>query len=111
MGDQTEKMGLEKSADSLDKAAHINNAPITDDKQPNNNDVVDQILFDNNLGVAATTDEDLTQNVDEIMQVIKSIENNPSNDLGVEDLPANLTIEKFLKDVDMMNMSMEDPQV
>jgi KAT8 regulatory NSL complex subunit 1 len=86
MGDQN-TMGLQKTG--LDSVSKIHNDKTNE---------VDQIL--NNLA-SNSPDVDIPQNVDEIMQVIKSIE----SDRQDED---NLTIEKFLTDVDMMNMSMEE---
>lgn len=118
-----DKMGLEKNqlTESVSDIHSDNNKTAT-----NANDV-DQIL--NNLTAALPNSDvcsvsDLGQNDDDLMQVIKSIQgasdhlNNTNNDLneefclGASDLGNNLTFEKLLNDVDMMNMniSMEEQQ-
>lgn len=120
MGDQ-EKMGLQKTV--LDSVS-----TVLKDK---NQSEVDQLL--NNLGSVLPSSDicaagDIGQNVDEIMQVIKSMSmegggdrlNSTSNDLGAEtdnmfalsstDLTGNLTSfeKELLNDVDMMSISMEE---
>ncbi|KAJ8921484.1 hypothetical protein NQ315_003102 [Exocentrus adspersus] len=119
MGDQDEKMGLQLQKTGLDVSG-IHKTPTE----------MDQLL--NNLeSVLPETDAagDLSQNVEDIMQVIKSIEssgqdrlNNIPNELNSEseevfpitgtDLTNNLSsLEKeLLEGVDMMNMTMEDQQ-
>lgn len=121
MGDQEEKMGLQKTVlDTVSTALK--------DKHPSE---VDQLL--NNIGSVLPTSDicaagDIGQNVEDFMQVIKSISmegggdrlNPSSNDLGTEtdnmfalsstDLTGNLTSfeKELLNDVDMMSISMEE---
>lgn len=115
MGDHNE-MGLEKTG--LDNVSDV----IKDKSAAN---AVDQ-LFNNLSADLPVTDmgvgNDITQNVEDIMQVIKSIEGSgvsATTDLGSEsdpmfplsgnDLTSNLTqLEKLFNDVDMMNISMEE---
>lgn len=115
MGDQENKMGLQKTG--LDVSSiHKSSSDV------------DQLL--NNFGSVLPESEtagDLGQNVEDIMQVIKSIEgserlNNTPNDLNSEneevfpiagaDLTNNLSSfeKELLEDVDMMNITMEDQQ-
>uniref|UniRef100_V5H030 Uncharacterized protein n=1 Tax=Anoplophora glabripennis TaxID=217634 RepID=V5H030_ANOGL len=115
MGDQENKMGLQKTG--LDVSSiHKSSSDV------------DQLL--NNFGSVLPESEttgDLGHNVDDIMQVIKSIEgserlNNTPNDLNSEndevfpiagtDLTNNLSSfeKELLEGVDMMNITMEDQQ-
>ncbi|XP_056642788.1 KAT8 regulatory NSL complex subunit 1 [Diorhabda sublineata] len=110
MGDQDNKMGLQKTG--------IDISMIHKDKKPSE---MEQLL--QNFSVSS----DLETNVEDIMQVIKSIEgsdklNNSSNDLNAEgddifpitgtDLTNNLSSfeKELLENVDVMTMSMEDQQ-
>lgn len=119
MGDQKDKMGLQKASTDI--------VSLMKDKTANSD--VDQ-LFNNIESVLPGTDlgggGDITQNVEEIMQVIKSIESGndrlgvTASDLSPEadsmfplsgtDLTSNLSsFEKELfNDVDVMSMSMEE---
>lgn len=121
MGDQEEKMGLQKTV--LDSVSTVL-------KDKNSSDV-DQLL--NNFGSVLPnsdicTASDIGQNVDDIMQVIKSMSmegssdrlTNVASDIGGEtdnmfalsntDLTGNLTSfeKELLNDVDMMSISMEE---
>lgn len=109
MGDHKDKMGLQK--------AGIDVVSLIKDKATNND--VDQ-LFNNIEAVLPGTDigsgSEIGQNVDELMQVIKSMESGSdrlgvaTSDLGAEtDSMFPLSLEKELfNDVDVMSMSMEE---
>ncbi|CAH1184596.1 unnamed protein product [Phyllotreta striolata] len=109
MGDQGNKMGVQKTG--LDISTLHKDAKKSTD--------MEQLLHH-----FTVSPEDLETNVEDIMQVIKSIEgteriNNTSNDLNSEsyeifphgtDLTNNLSSfeKEFLENVDMMSMAMED---
>ncbi|KAK9730036.1 hypothetical protein QE152_g15538 [Popillia japonica] len=108
MGDQEDKMGLQKSG--LENVLNLlKEKPASDMEQ----------MF-NNLPPFPDPDlagtGDIGQNVDEIMQVITSLEgggterlNNTSNDIGAES--ENIFPLALFNEMDVMSMSMEEPLI